>query len=80
LVLEDEMKARAMVVSVVLGAMGLAACGGEGVTSPDLVTSYHVAPTPGPSPCLLPGQLPAIDKPAPSPDPVTGLCPAPWRN
>jgi hypothetical protein len=60
-------------------AVGLSACG-ETVTSPGFVTEYKWSPTPGPSPCLLPGHRPAIDRPAPSPDPTTGKCPEPWVN
>jgi hypothetical protein len=77
-VLEESMKLRILLLAGV-AAIGLSACG-ESVTSPDLVSSYKVSPTPGPSPCLLPGTLPAIDRPAPSPDPVTGQCPPPWVN
>jgi hypothetical protein len=50
---------------------------GSSVTAP-WETEYHVAPTPGPSPCLQSGTWPRIDVPTPSPDPMTGKCPAGW--
>jgi len=63
---------------IVVLTVAAAACGATSPTAPPVV--IMVVPTPGPSPCLPDNGWPAVDKPQPSPDPVTGKCPEGWFN
>jgi hypothetical protein len=73
-----QMQTRTLLLGLLLLAALLTLGCGNSITAP-WVTEYKVpASNPNPRICLPYGTFPAIDRPQPAPDPVTGQCPPGW--